>query len=343
MVSGKRFTVTVALAGLALLPLSLAGCGGGGGGGGGTAPASSGLGIMAQSSRPLTFPEFQQQIPTPPGVRRVEIEIDPESLPGPVGLGALEVEIQEQEDIFDEEEIKSRIVMIEADLEAQTGRITLELGNVIDFSEAGTEFKDDRSSSENLTFGGFVDAVQAALDELGPVPVKAERNPPATPQAPDDGSFVATELKLVDEDDVDGPEIEINVDADNLNTGPEKCDPALDKGIKVLDLCIDISGAQLEQEVEVEVEVEDIGALVEFEDPVVAVNVAAGTFTLANGTVVHVTADTVIDPEGDLFSLSDVASSVTAGDKVRAEGDATVSAGPPAALVATDVKFEVDQ
>ncbi len=365
MVFRRRFTAAVAFAGLAVLLVTLASCGRGSGEGGTPPPATPT--IKSQTSRQIDFATFKSLV-SPPGVvlpnpvNRLEIEIDPATLPGPAGLKALEVEIEEPEEIADEEEIKSRIVGITlgpsaAAPSAQATTITLELGNLkIDFS-AATEFKDDRGNgSKPLNFTEFVAAVTAANPSLAnPLPVEVERPPlrvagAIVAQDPDVATFTAAEIKLVDEDDIDEPEIEINVDADNLVTGSAECPPdGLTQGIRVLGLCIDISQAQLEQEVEVQVPAIP-GAVVEFEDRVVDVNVetpTTGTFTLASGTLVRVTTDTIIDQLGDLLSLQEVADKLAvlaADERVRAEGDAKVVAvGPPVVLEATNVKFEVDQ
>jgi hypothetical protein len=75
---------------------------------------------------------------------------------------------------------------------------------------------------------------------------------------------------------------------------------------------------------------------------VTAVDPAAGTLTLAGGTVVEVGGLT-FDPAGDLFSLGGVAAAVSAGSAVRAEGLGSVTAaGPPAVVTATSIKVEVD-
>lgn len=100
----------------------------------------------------------------------------------------------------------------------------------------------------------------------------------------------------------------------------------------------------IEVEFEVEEEAEELAGAMEFENQVISADVAGNTFTLADGTIVSMTAETTIDPEGDLFTLQDVADAITSGEDVRAEGDATVgSAGPPLMLEAIEVKFEVDE
>ena len=89
---------------------------------------------------------------------------------------------------------------------------------------------------------------------------------------------------------------------------------------------------------------EDEG-IIEFEARVSGVDITDGTFTLANGTVVRVTDETVINQDGDALTLEELKEAVESGDDVvvRAEGDATVEAvGPPPTLVGLEVKFEVD-
>ncbi len=82
------------------------------------------------------------------------------------------------------------------------------------------------------------------------------------------------------------------------------------------------------------------GAL-EFEGTVTAVDLGAGTVTLASGTVVRITTATRFDNDGDLFDLGSTESAVDAGLPVRAEGDAVPSPGG-SGLVAVAIKVEVD-
>ncbi len=98
----------------------------------------------------------------------------------------------------------------------------------------------------------------------------------------------------------------------------------------------------IEAEFEIEDDVDDVPGAVEFEDVVASVDAAGGTATLASGTTLRLSDDR-IDREGDLLTLQAVADALSAGQPVRAEGDATVEeVGPPAVLVALEVKFEVD-
>ena len=82
--------------------------------------------------------------------------------------------------------------------------------------------------------------------------------------------------------------------------------------------------------------------MAEFQDDVASVDVGASTFTLNNGTVVTVTADTKFDDHG-LQTLQAVADSLAAHVRVRAQGVGKVtSAGPPPAVTALFLEFETE-
>lgn len=262
-----RFTAAVAFAGLAALSVTLASCGGGGsstpaasdgqmtaasvrvtaaaGAGAASASSATTLSASSSSSRRVTFERLQEILATGEA-QRVEIELFP------VGLTAEEVEVEEPEEILEEEEIESRIVEIVRNpiSLAPTG-FKLELGgpdnNVVVGFTPETEFEDERNSSEEISLEEFVSRVQAALDEGEPPPVEVERDPPFIPaQDPDVATFIATEIEL--EDEADEPEIDFNVDADNVSAATLlTC--GLDQGIQVLDLCIAIvPGTEIEVE-----------------------------------------------------------------------------------------------
>jgi len=73
------------------------------------------------------------------------------------------------------------------------------------------------------------------------------------------------------------------------------------------------------------------------------VDVAGRTLTLANGKIVQVAADQLIDTSGDLLTLQAASDAVDAGNNVKAEGHAElVDAGPPMTLNALDIKIEDD-
>ena len=76
----------------------------------------------------------------------------------------------------------------------------------------------------------------------------------------------------------------------------------------------------------------------EFEGTVTAVN--GGTIVLAGGTRVTVNGQTQWNARGDLFSLAQVAASVSAGDPTRVEGRGVRQAD--GSLLAQTIKAEVD-
>ncbi len=98
-----------------------------------------------------------------------------------------------------------------------------------------------------------------------------------------------------------------------------------------------------EVEFEIEDDDDDLPGDLEFEDRVTSVDVAGRTLTLANGTIVQVANDQLIDSSGDLLTLQAASDAVDAGRNVEAEGDAElVDVGPPMVLNALDIKIEDD-
>ena len=78
----------------------------------------------------------------------------------------------------------------------------------------------------------------------------------------------------------------------------------------------------------------------EFEGVVESVNAPEGTFTLSGGTLVTVTDDTTIDPDGHLHSLAEVAETLSRGEVVIAVGVGVYTPeGDVVALTATRLKF----
>lgn len=188
--------------------------------------------------------------------------------------------------------------------------------------------------------------------------VEVRRPAPSEPQAPDDASFFATEVRL--DRNPDAPKLELNIDNDNL-TLPQAAPP--DAVLRVLGLDIEITVGLTEIETQEagqddddqdqdddqddgqdDDDDDDQADAVEFEDQVVSADVSGGRFTLEDGTIVSMDANTVVDPDGDLTTLADVEAALAAGRAVRAEGDGFVLVpGPPTEIAASDVKFEVDE
>ena len=296
--------------------------------GDGTGPS-----LTPQFSREISFAEFEEALTR--GVARLEIELEDD-------LVASEVEIKQADELDEEEEIESRVTAIETTTGG--GSITLALGGFqVEFT-AATEF--EAENDNDLTLEEFVARVEAALAAGEEPGVEAEREAPDTPQDPDDAMFVAAELKL-DDDSEDEAEIELNVDEDNvadctaLPVTPAGCVGVL----RVLGLSIAIVDGVTELEAEDdgdEGEVDDV----DFEGIVSAVDVAEGTVTLTDGTLIRIVADTELDDDsGDdkqLKSLAAVAAALAEGHQVEADGKGVVESTSPAVIVAIEIKLELE-
>ena len=269
---------------------------------------------------------------------RIEIELFPGE------MVAREVHVENDDD---EEKLVSRVTAIDP----VAGSLTLELGALVVSYGSDTRFRTETESHESRA--AWEAAVQSAIGAGAPPLIEARRNRPAAPQAPDDRSFTAVDLRL--ENDDDAPKLELYVDNDNLASAGGESSVVL----RVLGLEIEVNGrTQLREDNGVDDGDnsggddngggnddggQPSGTSVEFEMGVTAADAAAGTITLSSGTLVRITSATAISAEGDLFTIESVAAAVAAGRPVRAEGRATVeSAGPPAVLAATSLKVEVD-
>jgi hypothetical protein len=286
-----------------------------------TTPSDSGAGDPAERSAGTVLDSALGS----GGSSRIEIELFTGE------LVAREVHVENDDD-------EEKIVSAVAAIDPGQGTISLELGGLTVTYGAGTRFRTETESHEDR--GTWEAAVQSELAAGRRPLVEARRNPSGSPQAPDDPTFVAADLRL--EDAADDPQIEIYVDEDNL----ESVSGSSLAVVRVLGLTIEVNGRTRLGEDDDDGGSgagQPAGSSVEFEMAVASVNDAAGTLTLSSGTVVRVTAATSISAEGDLFTLESTADAVAQGRPVRAEGRATVeSAGPPSVISATTLKMEVD-
>ncbi len=303
----SRFSVAPVLLSLSVL----AGCSSDATGPGGTTPPP-------QFGQILSFSQFDSTLGS--GTARIEIKL----VPG--GLVAREIDVEPDDA---EEKIVSQVTAIDP----VAGTITLALGGMTVNYGTGTRFR--TPSDSRVSRSAWETAIADAIGAGQQPPIEARRNPGAAAQAPTDPSFTALDLRL--EDQTDEPKLEVYVDSDNLETVAAPPPVAI---LRVFNLPIEItSSTQLSR-------ITPGGGIptgnIEFQASVTAVDVNAGTLTLSGGTVVDV-AGLTFDPTGDLFSLSSVASAVSAGSAVRAEGTGTVTAaGPPVEITATSIKVEVD-
>ncbi len=186
-------------------------------------------------------------------------------------------------------------------------------------TEIESEIEDDRDETE---FEGLVKSVSGS-------------------------SFTLTDGTVVNI--VDDTEIEQSDDHDELGSLAE-VEQALaagfvveaeGEGVVIGSNPLTISASEVE--FEIEDEDDDLPGALEFEDRVASVDVAGRTLTLANGKIVQVAADQLIDTSGDLLTLQAASDAVDAGNNVKAEGHAElVDAGPPMTLNALDIKIEDD-
>jgi hypothetical protein len=290
--------------------------------------------LPARFSSDITLPDLQNHLGTGPA--RVDVRL----IPGT--LTARRVEIEEPEELARREEIRSAVTAISAS--GDQGTVTLALGGLHIGFTAATRFRpDDGDGSQNaMALADFVARVQAALAAGRHPEIKAFREPPPSPQAPDDPTFVASELKL--DEGGDHPLIRLNVTGANLATNPT---PPPDAFLTVLGLhiALDVSGGTTK----LQIENQELQGVREFEGIVQAVDQTAQTVTLNGGTIVRIVAGTEIeakDGDGDdehLTSLADVAAALAAGKTVKAEGRGLVETESPLTLDAIRIEFEVEE
>jgi len=272
----------------------------------------------------ITVTEFQSQLGS--GAVRVEITVDPER---PL---ARRIGIKPAEDLADEEEITSKVSGL--DFDDVGGYLTLALGDLrVGFSDA-TRF--ELPNGEGVSIDAFVAGVSVALAEGFKPPIQVERDPGDAVQDPDDPTFNADRIRLLFEHH--RPQIEITVDADNFRRNDA---PPPDGWLMVLGLTLEIRVS--EGLTEIEKEHPEL-AKQEFEGVVTSVNLETASFTLEDGTVVHVVNESDWE-HGDAMPRFDrleiVAQAIEAGLTVVAHGVGAVRSQDPLVLVALKLRFAV--
>lgn len=315
MIFGRaRATATAMFGGLIL---SIAGCSDLPG------PDGTNLGEQLQFSEEIDLQQFEDLLSN-----RVRVEIRLGD-----GLVASRVEVRNNGDAEEDEQISAPVSA--AEISGNAGVITLDVRDLtIDFDE-NTKFGDDE---EGASADDFVTQINNILSENETPTIRAVRSPPDTPQAPDNGSFLAAHIALTEEPD--NPELEVNVDADNLRVNDA---PPPDAWVDVLGLPIElrVSDGRTELIEERDIEKE------RFEGIVQSVNLDRQSVTLENGTVVRlVEASEIHYRPGDrhrLGSLADVAAAIEAGEIVVTAGVGMVESREPLTLAAIEVVFELDE
>lgn len=304
-----------------------------------TAACSDSLGPEPQFSQQITIDDLEGIL----AARATRVKIKASAGAPPVI--ADEVEVQGADEVTKDERIESSVEQLIPATSGCGGTLTLALGGIeVQFNSA-TEFEGE--DSDELSCTEFVGLVQDALDQGKKPAVKAVRDAPSAPQAPDDDTFIAAELELGDGSRT--PEIRINVAAANLQgCGTLSAPPAGCLGVlKVLNVPFLV----VDGTTELEAEMPDLMGEVDFEGVVASVDPGAsctvGTVTLVDGTVIRVVVGTDIkDGSGDddqLDDLCEVEDALAADMVVEADGEGVVTDTSPLTLIAIEIEFEVEE
>jgi len=300
-------------AALLAAPLALAACGDSA-----TAPLDT-----AALSHEISSNELGQALDTAPA--RVEIKLERGT------LVARKVELKSVDEMSDEESVRGLVTAISAD--DVSGTLTFEIGGLEVTFASSARF---RGEDGDVTFSEFVGRIQDALDAGASPMVRAKRAAPADPQAPDDATFEASDLRLGD--GMESPKLELNVDADNYEANDA---PPPEAWLHVLGLTIEIRSTT-----EVRADDDDRDEA-EVHGTVASVDVAGGSVTLDDGTVIIVPDGAFEDGEGGdddgehLGSLQAVQDALDAGQTVKAEAEGAVQATDPLTILAHEVEFEI--
>jgi hypothetical protein len=297
-------------------------------------PSPSGPGSNPiQFSRTVSLPDAQSLLQT--GPTRVEVRV----IPGT--LVARRVELEESTEMTRREEVRSRVTAVTSGTDTAT--FTLEVGGLQIAANGATTIRhgdrDGDAAQSVATLADFVALVQADIAAGHNPTLTASRQPPTTPQAADDGGFLAADLKL-DEGNSHSV-IKLNIAAANLVTNPT---PPPDGFLKVLGVSLELrlsdGTTKLKQE---NPELEGVR---EFEGLVQSVDLTAQTVTLTDGTIIRIVTGTEFDAregdeDGHLTGLPAVQDALTAGKTVKAEGRGLVDSTNPLTLDAIRIEFEV--
>ncbi len=284
------------------------------------------LGSDTEFFSPTTFSEMQNNAQSS-GSLRVEIDLIDGSL---VARGVtIQFTHVDRAEVLD-----SRITGLSVN--GTEGSMTLALGELVVGFDGATKFLDREENVMSLD--AFVAAVEQAAQAGTEPTVRASRAAPAALQAPDDGTFVASEIRLNPTDE-DESSLSVNVGLDNLIRNDA---PPPDAWIHVLNLMIELRVSDGITDIDVEKPEFD---KIEFEGVVESVDLAGRRVTLAGGTVVRLIDDTKIRFESGndhhLASLNAVAEALADDATVVAYGVGVLESEEPRTIVAIKVAFVV--
>jgi hypothetical protein len=195
---------------------------------------------------------------------------------------------------------------------------------------------DRRGHHRVANLAEFATRLQAALAAGRRPFIEARRPAPASPQAPTDGAFVARTIRFGDAHD--GTLIALNVDSANFSTNAT---PPPDGWLTVLGLAIEIRPTTT-----IRTDLPRATGSLEFADTVSAVDTAAHTVTLLDGTVLRFILGSEIEhgaSAGDPASLADVAAALAASKTVLAQGRGVLETATPPQFIVIEVEFHLLQ
>ena len=300
-------------------------------------------GLPVQFAHLVSLPDLQNQLVTGPA--RAEVSV----IPGT--LTARRVRIEEADQLTKPERVRSRVTAITSGTDTAT--LTLELGGLKIAVNGSTKLRPDdgdrghdpmpatsETGGSTMTLADFVARIQAEIAAGHNPAVRATRQPPAQPQAPDDGKFLAATLQL--DEGNNHSTIQVNITGANLK---KNATPPPDATLKVLGVSLELRTS--DGTTKLQVEDEDAEGAEEFHGVVKSVDVTAQTVTLMDGTIIHIVAGTEFEEnegaeDDHLTALADVKAAVTAGKTVEAEGRGLVTSTNPLTLEAIRIEFEVE-
>jgi len=251
------------------------------------------------------------------------------------GVVIRELEIKSPASVTHDERVEGRVVAIELD----------ENGGYIELNIEGLRiaFNDDtrfatREDEAELDPATVLARIQAALADGAYPAVEARRPAPNVPQAPDDESFTAHEIRLLGEGE--GRILEMNIDRDNLSRNETGFpDGWLTLLARAFEIRIREGITHLERE---RPDLEKV----KFEGVVESVDLDRHSFVIKDGPEVRlIPGETEIRFEqGDehrLGSLEAVKRALEAGFTVYTAGVGVVESKEPLKLIAIAVVFEV--
>ena len=287
-----------------------------------------------QFSRTVSLPDAQSLLQT--GPTRVEVRV----IPGT--LVARRVDLEESNEMSRPEQVRSRVTAVTSGTDTAT--FTLEVGGLKIAANGATTIRhgdrDGDMAQSATTLADFVALVQADIAAGHNPTLTASRQAPSAPQAPDDGKFLAADLRL---DEANSHSvIRLNIAAANLVTNAT---PPPDGFLKLLGVSLELRLA--DGTTKLKQENPELEGVREFEGTVQSVDQTASTVTLKDGTVIRIVAGTEFDArEGNeddhLTSLAAVQDALTAGKTVKTEGRGLVDSTSPLTFDAIRIEFEVE-